>query len=159
MNIWNFIVTDRSRADCKDAIHLIKNINAKLVFADRDYDANKILFYLNQRNIKPVIISKHNCQNHSDYAYKLYCFHHTTENTFLTLKRWRGISTRYAKTLDAFIVSVFVRCFSCYFNSFFYFFSCRHCLEKFLLIMTNFPLFLSLPFLSLLFLTCFLCKH
>ena len=39
----NFIVTDRSRADCKDAIHLIKNINAKLVFADRAYDTNEIL--------------------------------------------------------------------------------------------------------------------
>ena len=33
----NFIVTDRSYADCKEAIHLIKNINAKLVFADRTY--------------------------------------------------------------------------------------------------------------------------
>ena len=43
----NFIVTDRSRADCKDAIHLIKNINAKLVFVHRTDDKNKILSYLN----------------------------------------------------------------------------------------------------------------
>ena len=43
----DFIVTDRSYADYKEAIHLIKNISAKLVFADRAYDTNEILSYLN----------------------------------------------------------------------------------------------------------------
>ncbi len=28
----------------------------------------------------------------------------------LALKRWRGIATRYAKTSDAFIAAVHVRC-------------------------------------------------
>ena len=56
----NFIVTDGSRTDRKKVIHLIKNINAKLVFADRAYDTNEILSYLNQRNIKPVISPKRN---------------------------------------------------------------------------------------------------
>ena len=32
------------------------------------------------------------------------------ENYFLALKRWRGIATRYAKTSDAFIAAVHVRC-------------------------------------------------
>ena len=32
------------------------------------------------------------------------------ENYFLSLKRWRGIATRYAKTSDAFIAAVHVRC-------------------------------------------------
>jgi transposase len=32
------------------------------------------------------------------------------ENCFLSLKRWRGIATRYAKTSDAFIAAVHVRC-------------------------------------------------
>ena len=40
----NFIVTDELCADCKkEAIPLIKNINAKLIFSDRAYDTNKIL--------------------------------------------------------------------------------------------------------------------
>ena len=42
----NFIVTNGSCADCKEAIYLIKNINAKLIFADRAYDTNEILSYL-----------------------------------------------------------------------------------------------------------------
>ena len=56
----NFIVTDGSHADCKETIHLIKNINAKLVFADRAYDTNEILSYLNQQNIKPVTPQERN---------------------------------------------------------------------------------------------------
>ena len=56
----NFVVNYRSCADCKEAIHLIKNINAKLVFADRAYNTNEILSYLNQRNIRPVIPPKSN---------------------------------------------------------------------------------------------------
>ena len=44
----NFIVTDRSRADCKKAIHLIKNINTKLVFVYRTYNTNKTLPYPNE---------------------------------------------------------------------------------------------------------------
>ena len=35
-----FIVTEGTRADCKGAINLIKNIDAKLVFADHAYDTN-----------------------------------------------------------------------------------------------------------------------
>ena len=35
---------------------------------------------------------------------------HLVENCFLALKRWRGIATRYAKTSDAFIAAVHVRC-------------------------------------------------
>ena len=109
--------------------YLIKNINAKLVFADRVYDTNEILSYLNQRNISPVIPPKRNRLHQCDYKgftekrqqshRKLYCSHHIIENTFLALKRWRGIFTRYAKTLDTFIASVFIRCIFCYFNSFF----------------------------------------
>lgn len=35
---------------------------------------------------------------------------HPVENCFLVLKRWRGIATRYAKTSDAFIAAVPIRC-------------------------------------------------
>ena len=63
----NFIVTDGSHADCKETIHLIKNINAKLVFEDSAYDTNEILSYLNQRNIRPVIPQKRDHLDQRDY--------------------------------------------------------------------------------------------
>ena len=63
----NFIVITGSHADCKKVINLIKNINAKLVFADRAYYTNEILSYLDQRNIKPVVPPKHNRLHQRDY--------------------------------------------------------------------------------------------
>jgi transposase len=45
-----------------------------------------------------------------DYDKYLYKLRHLVENCFLVLKRWRGIATRYAKTSDAFIAAVHVRC-------------------------------------------------
>ena len=116
----NFIVTGRLCADYKEAIYLTKNINTKLVFADHDYDTNEILSYFNQRNIKPVTPQKRNRLYQRGYKAfkekrqqshrKLYCSRHIIENAFLALKRLRGISTHYAKTLGAFIVAIFVCC-------------------------------------------------
>ena len=63
----NFIVTDGSCANCKEAIHLTKNINTKLVFAALAYDINKLLSYLNKQNIKPIISPKNNRIYHCDY--------------------------------------------------------------------------------------------
>ena len=45
-----------------------------------------------------------------DYDKYLYKMRHLAENCFLTLKYWSGIATRYAKTSDAFIAVVHVRC-------------------------------------------------
>ena len=40
--LTNFIVTDELCADYKEAIHLIKNINAKLIFTDHACNTNEI---------------------------------------------------------------------------------------------------------------------
>ena len=55
-----FIVTEGTRADCKEAINLLKNLDARLLFADRAYDTNEILSYIAKRNIKAVIPPKRN---------------------------------------------------------------------------------------------------
>jgi len=57
-----------------------------------------------------VIPPKKNRKEQRDYDKYLYKLRHLVENCFLTLKRWRGIATRYAKTSEAFIAAVHVRC-------------------------------------------------
>ena len=89
-----FIVTEGTRANCKEAINLLKNLNAKLVFADRSYDTNETLSYIARRNIKSVIPPKRNRLEQRDYNRKLYRFRHIIENTFLAFKRWHGIATQ-----------------------------------------------------------------
>ena len=57
-----------------------------------------------------VIPSKKNRKDQREYDTYLYRLRHLVENAFLMLKRWRGIATRYAKSTDAFIAAVQVRC-------------------------------------------------
>ena len=60
--------------------------------------------------MESVIPPKKNRKEQRSYDKYLYKLPHLVENCFLSLKRWRGIATRYAKTSDAFIAAVHVRC-------------------------------------------------
>ena len=60
--------------------------------------------------MEPVIPPKKKRKQQRDYDKYLYKLRHLVENCFLSLKRWRGIAARYAKTSDAFIAAVHVRC-------------------------------------------------
>ena len=104
------LVTEGTRADCKEAVHLIEGISAETLLADRGYDTNDILSYAVSAGMEPVIPPKKNRKEQRDYDKYLYKLRHLVENCFLSLKRWRGIATRYAKTSDVFIAAVHVRC-------------------------------------------------
>ena len=104
------LVTEGTRADCKEAVHLIEGISAETLLADRGYDTNDIWAYAVSAGMEPVIPPKKNRKEQRDYDKYLYKLRHLVENCFLTLKRWRGIATRYAKTSDAFIAAVHARC-------------------------------------------------
>ena len=104
------LVTEGTRADCKEAVHLIEGISAEILFADRGYDTNDILAYAVSAGMEPLIPPKKNHKEQRDYDKYLYKLRHLVENSFLALKRWRGIATRYAKTSDVFIAAVHVRC-------------------------------------------------
>ena len=104
------IVTEGTRADCKEAIHLIKGIDAEALLADRGYDTDEIISYALDVGMEPVIPPKRNRKELREYDKYLYRMRHLVENAFRALKQWRGIATRYAKTLDAFVAAVQVRC-------------------------------------------------
>ena len=98
-----------TRAYCKEAVHLIEGISAETLLADRGYDTNDILSYAVSAGMEPVIPPKKNRKEQRDYDKYLYKLRHLVENCFLSLKRWRGIATRYAKTSVAFIAAVHIR--------------------------------------------------
>ena len=100
------IVTEGTRADCKLALALIEGILAEFLFADKGYDTNEIIEYARKMGIELVIPPKKNRIKQRDYDKFLYKYRHLVENAFLKLKRWRGVATRYAKTLSPFIRAV-----------------------------------------------------
>ena len=54
------LVTEGTRADCKEAVHLIEGISAETLLADRGYDTNDILAYAVSAGMEPVIPPKKN---------------------------------------------------------------------------------------------------
>ena len=104
------IVTEGTRADCKEAVHLIQGINAENLLADRGYDTSEIVSYAIAAGMNVVIPPKKNRKEQREYDRYLYKVRHLVENAFLWLKRWRGIATRYAKNTASFLAAVHIRC-------------------------------------------------
>ncbi len=96
-------------ADCKQAEALIDGIEAKVLLADRGYDSDAIVEKAEKAGIKAVIPPRKNRKVQREYDAELYKLRHLVENAFLTLKRWRGIATRYAKNTKSFLAAVKIR--------------------------------------------------
>jgi transposase len=91
-------------------VALIDGIAAQFLLADRGYDTNELIDKAVTSGCEIVIPPKKNRKDQRWHDKDIYCVRHLVENTFLHLKRWRGIATRYAKTLASFTAAVQVRC-------------------------------------------------
>lgn len=89
---------------------MIDGFAAEYLLADRGYDTNKIIESAFLTGMKVVIPPKRNRKCQHMYDEHLYKVRHLVENTFLHLKRWRGIATRYAKTTASFVAAIQIRC-------------------------------------------------
>jgi hypothetical protein len=54
------LITKGTRADCKEAIHLIEGITAEALLADRGYDTNEMIAYAASAGMEVVIPPKKN---------------------------------------------------------------------------------------------------
>lgn len=104
------IITEGTRADCKEAAGLIGGMTAQALLADRGYDTNALIEQALAQGMQVVIPPKKNRTRLRDYDKALYKLRHLIENAFLHLKRWRGIATRYAKNASSFLAAVQIRC-------------------------------------------------
>jgi transposase len=105
-----FFVTAGTTADCTVAARLIEGFDAQYLLADRGYDINEIIAVAQRSAMEVVIPPKKNRKEQRAYDQHLYKLRHLVENAFLHLKRWRGISTRYAKNTSSFVAAVQIRC-------------------------------------------------
>lgn len=79
---------------------MIDNIKAKVLLADRGYDSDAIVEKAEKAGMKAVIPPRKNRKTQREYDKELYKLRHFVENAFMILKRWRGVATRYAKSLS-----------------------------------------------------------
>jgi transposase len=105
-----FLITAGTVADCTKACELIDGITAEYLLADRGYDTDEIIKKALEAGMSVVIPPKKNRKEQRSYDKYLYKLRHMVENTFLRLKDWRGIATRYAKYTSSYEAAVRVRC-------------------------------------------------
>jgi len=110
------IITDGTTADCTQASKLINGMTAEYLLADKGYDSDDIVNQAESQGMIAVIPPRKNRKIQREYDKDLYKLRHLVENTFLHLKRWRGIASRYAKNAKSFLAAVQIRCIALWAN-------------------------------------------
>jgi transposase len=108
-NPVGFHLTGGEAHDLVGADHLLPDMQAKVLIADKAFDAD-------ERVIKPlaaagktaVIPPKANRRAPRRYDRHLYKTRHLIENFFAKLKQFRAIATRYDKTARNFLAAVYL---------------------------------------------------
>lgn len=68
------------------------------------------------QGMNAVIPPKQNRTVPRSYDKDLYKLRHLVDNAWLSLKRWRGIATRYAKNSASFLAAVQIACLALWLN-------------------------------------------
>ena len=77
---------------------LIEGFDADYLLADRGYDTDRVIEQAIIAGMETVIPPKKNRKKQREYDKDIYENRYQVEKSFLKLKYWRGIATRYAKT-------------------------------------------------------------
>ena len=102
-------------ADVKMAMELIGPVKSDKVIADKAYDADWLLLYLDSEAIEAVIPPKKNRLQKRTIDYTAYKQRNVIERTINKLKQYRKIATRYEKTAASFLA---LCCFAASFVNF-----------------------------------------
>ena len=101
-DLLRVVVTEGTRADCKEACALIDDLSAEALLTDRGYDSNELIDKVVESGCQPVIPPRKNRREQRDYDRELYRVRHLVENAFLHLGVWvrahaNGVIVRMGK--------------------------------------------------------------
>jgi transposase len=103
-----FILTGGQEADCTQAIPLLEGFSAEAILADKGYDSNAIVEFVEKIGAKVVIPPKKNRLVQRDYDKILYKERNRVERLFNKLKHFRRVATRYDKLDVTFLAFVYL---------------------------------------------------
>ena len=108
-NPVGFHLTGGEAHDLVGADHLLPDMEADILIADKAFDADKrVIEPLAAAGKTVVIPSKSNRKEPRDLDKHLYAARHLIENFFARLKQFRAIATRYDKTARNFLAAVYL---------------------------------------------------
>ena len=95
-------------ADVRMALDLVQGCATERVIADKAYDADWLLHYLDSEGIEAVIPPKRSRLQQRTVDYKRYKQRNVMERTINRLKHYRKLATRYEKTATSFQAICFI---------------------------------------------------
>ena len=108
-NPVGFHLTGRQAHDLVGADHLLADMRAEALIADKAFDADeRVVDPLTAAGKQVVIPPKSNRKRPRTYDKELYKARHLIENFFARLKQYRAIATRYDKTARNFLAAVYL---------------------------------------------------
>jgi transposase len=108
-NPVGFHLTGGQAHDLIGADHLLPDMQADMLLADKAFDADeRVIEPLTKAGKTAVIPSKANRKTPRDYDRDIYKARHLIENFFAKLKQYRAIATRYDKTARNFLAAVYL---------------------------------------------------
>jgi transposase len=108
-NPTGFYLTGGEAHDLVGADHLLPHMQARMLIADKAYDADdRVIKPLAEAGKTAVIPSKANRKSRRPYDRDVYKERHLIENFFAKLKQFRAIATRYDKTARNFLAAVYL---------------------------------------------------
>jgi len=109
-NPLKFILSSGNRNDICLAKELLEpfDLTGKLIIADKGYDSDKFVKWVESRGGIVVIPSRITAKNPREIDRHTYNERHLVENLFLKLKNHRRFSTRYEKLACSFAAVTFL---------------------------------------------------
>jgi transposase len=108
-NAIGFFLTGGEAHDLVGADHLLPEMEAETLIADKAFDADaRVITPLAAVGKKAVIPPKANRKSPRRYDRHIYKERHLIENFFARLKQYRAIATRYDKTARNFLAAVYL---------------------------------------------------
>ena len=101
-----FILTGGQAHDAPQAIPLLVGVQANYVIADKGYDSDQILSFIQEQGAVAVIPPRSNRKTPREYDGELYKKRNLIERAFNKLKHWRRIATRYDRKSIYFMASL-----------------------------------------------------
>lgn len=105
-----FILTPGESSDFAQAIPLLEGENPDYVIADKGYDSDEIIDFIEQINAIPVIPPRRHRLVQRKYDKIIYKDRNLIERLFNRLKQFRRIATRFDKILTNFEASIYLAC-------------------------------------------------
>lgn len=102
-NPLRFILTGGQRNDITQAEFLVKDFINTMVIADKGYDSNALISFIEEQESKAVIPSKKNRKILRECDGHIYKERHLIECFFGKIKHFRRIFSRFEKTAKAFL--------------------------------------------------------